>query len=269
MPRSTVSRRVAELERQLGARLLHRTTRKLQLTAIGAAYYERSSRSLADLAEAEALVRATQATPRGRLRLTAPSDLGGLLVPMVVSFTEQYPEVRVDLELSQRMVDLVAEGFDLALRASASLPDSSLVARRITSVQWHLFASPGYLEARGEPRSPRELSEHECILFGPQRGRGSWQLFTGSESVDVMVAGRISANGADLALQAAQAGAGIAFLPEFRARPLLGDGTLRRVLSAYHGPASALHVVYPSARHLSATVRACRDHLIMGFRALS
>src|SRR5690606_30227513 len=149
MPRSSVSRRIAQLEKRLGARLLHRTTRKLQLTDLGSAYFEQCARSLAEIDEAEQMVMAAQAIPRGRLKVTAPVDLGvNLLAPIITEFTQRYPEVFIEVELTQRVVDLVGEGFDLALRAG-SMPDSTLVARRIAGGSRRLMASPEYLERRG------------------------------------------------------------------------------------------------------------------------
>src|SRR5690606_38104717 len=142
------------LERRLGVRLLHRTTRKLELTDLGASFYERCAESLQTIAEAEAEMKAAQAVPRGRLRMTAPHDLGSYLAPMIAAFIGQHPDVRVELELSQRIVDLVGEGFDLALRATAHLPDSSLVARKLGGGRGRLYASPGYVARRGIPTTP-------------------------------------------------------------------------------------------------------------------
>lgn len=267
LPRSTVSRRIARLERRLGVRLLHRTTRRTSLTDVGASYYDRCAASLSQLEEAEAQVRAAQAAPRGLLRLTAPHDLGGHLAPVIAAFVARYPDVRVEADLTQRMVDLVGEGFDIAVRATSQLPDSTLIARSLAHGESRLFASPGYLAARGTPRKPADLSTHDCIVLGLARGQARWQLSDASSSVEVAVRARLLTNDPSFARDAAIAGAGIAYLPAFLADAALRRGALRSVLTGYRSPASRLYVVYPSAKLLSATVRSFRDHLIASFAA--
>jgi DNA-binding transcriptional LysR family regulator len=262
VPRSTISRRVAQLERRLGVRLLHRTTRRIELTEVGAAFFERASRSLAAIDEAEQMVLAAQATPRGRLRVTAPVDIGvSYLAPLMIAFLARYPEVRVDVDLTQRVVDLVGEGFDAALRAGA-LPDSSLVARRIGLGTRRLYASPAYLEARGEPRSPEELRDHACLLANDRRATPTWKLSGPHGELEIAVSGPIMVNDFSFARQAALAGAGIAFMPAFHCREAVAAGRLRVVLDDYRSEPSGLYLVYPSAKHLSATVRAFRDFVI-------
>lgn len=267
VPRSTISRRIAALERRLGVRLLHRTTRKLELTDLGATFYERCAESLQMIAEAEAEMKAAQAVPRGRLRITAPHDLGRYLAPMVASFVRDHPQVRVEIELSQRVVDLIGEGFDLAVRATASLPDSSLVARRIGGGRARLFASPAYLAERGVPSSPHDLRDHDCIVLGI--AATSLRLVCdGHDPVDIPVDGRVRVNDPVFARNAAVAGGGIALLPDFLVAEEERLGTLVPVLPANHGFESSLYLVYPSAKHLSATLRAFRDHLIARFDTL-
>ena len=269
LPRSTVSRRVAKLERGLGVRLLHRTTRSLQLTDLGAAYYERCSHSLALLTEAESILKAAQVVPRGNLRITAPNDLGNLLAPLVASFLALHPEVRIGVELTQRKVDLVEEGFDLAVRATPSLPDSTLVARRLAWDEGRIFASPGYLERRGEPHSPQDLSTHECVLFAAQGSHSTWRLMRGQEMVEVPVSGPINANDPTFCREAAVAGVGVVNLPSFLAQEAVRAGKLIPILSDYRSSESSVWLVYPSAKHLSATVRAFRDHMVAGIGELS
>ena len=194
MPRSTVSRRVAQLEKHLGSRLIHRTTRKLQLTEIGAAYYAQCADSLAGIDEAEDLVKAAQATPRGRVRLTAPVDIGvGYLAEVITRFTRQFPEVNVELALTQRLVDMVGEGFDLALRAGA-LSDSTLVARKLGSGSLQVFASPHYLEERGEPASVEQLAEHCCVISLQLGSPPVWKLSDGEKHAEVAVKGPIASD---------------------------------------------------------------------------
>jgi DNA-binding transcriptional LysR family regulator len=265
MPRSTVSRRVAQLERRLGVRLLQRTTRRLQLTDIGASYYEACTRALATLDEAEAVVKEAQLKPRGVLRMTAPHDLQDVLAPLVASFVCKHRDVQIAVELSQRMVDLVGEGFDIALRASAMMPDSSLIARRIGSATGYLYASPRYLERTGTPKSPSELVNHSCIVLGPRRPHASWALTDSDSDAEATLSATIWVNDPSFARLCAEAHAGIAFLP------MIGDPGphLVRVLPKWRmRHEGALYVVYPSAAHLSASVRAFRDHLIAGMATL-
>jgi DNA-binding transcriptional LysR family regulator len=262
MPRSTVSRRITQLEKRLGVRLLQRTTRRLQLTDVGASYYELCRSALAAIDEAETLVKEAQATPRGHLRITAPHDIGGDFAPIVASFLCKHREVRIEFELTQRMVDLVGEGFDLALRATSALPDSSLVARRLMHSRGGLYASEQYLERAGVPMSPGQLIDHACIALGPRRQR-SWLLSNGSDEVDAQINATMWVNDPGFASQCAAAHAGIALLPmsmEHRLQQLV------RVLPDWY-PAieGGVYVVYPSAKHLSATVRAFRDHLVEAY----
>ncbi len=269
-PRSSVSRRITQLERVLGVRLLHRTTRRLQLTDLGASFYDRCAAALSSIDEAEMLVREAQVVPRGHLRFTAPHDMDDYVAPLVASFVCKYPEATVSVELTQRRVDLVGEGYDVALRAtSVLLSDSSLVARRIASGQGGLYASTRYLERAGVPAEPGDLVHHRCIVFGPHhRPFEQWPLVhrDGRETT-VTVAGHIFVNDPSFARACAAAHAGITFLPsgipDARAHELV------RVLPEWSfARAGALYVMYPSAKHLSATVRAFRDHLIEGLASL-
>jgi DNA-binding transcriptional LysR family regulator len=262
LPRSSVSRRVAQLEKRLGARLLQRTTRNLKLTDLGERYYGLCARSLSDIDEAERMILAAQAVPRGRLRITAPGDIGiHFLAPLITEFTRRYPDVQVDVMLTQRVVDLVGEGFDLALRAGP-LPDSSLIARRIGGGSRRLVASPSYLERRGSPDKPADLSEHCCIVANDPRSQPTWTLLAKHDQVDVPVDGPIRVNDFSFAAEAAISGAGIAYLPTFLCRDPLADGRLVRILPDYQSAPGSLHVVYPSATHVSATVQAFRDFLL-------
>ncbi|MEM9691537.1 MAG: LysR family transcriptional regulator [Myxococcota bacterium] len=269
MPRSTVSRRIASLERRLGVRLLHRTTRKLELTELGSTYYERCATGLQQLAEAEAQVKSAQATPRGRLRITAPNDVGRFLAPIVASFLEAYPDVQIDVELSQRVVDMIGEGFDAAIRASGHLPDSSLVARRIGGGDSLVYASPSYVARRGAPEKPHDLTQHDVIVLGTRGGAATtWRLLSGHEVVEVPIKSRLRVNDPSLARDAAVAGLGITWLPEFVAKAEVEGGFLQRLLPGVRASESAMYFVYPSAKHLSATLRAFRDHVVEGFAEL-
>ena len=256
MPKSTVSRRVSELETQLGARLLQRTTRSLALTDVGRAYFTRVERALGELADAERAVAELHDTPRGVLRMTAPSDFAQLfLSDIAAAYQRAYPEVSLVVDLDNRRADLVAEGYDLALRASARLDDSSLVARRLLTGLHALFASPGYLAQHGEPRAASDLQDHALVLFRNEKLRERLKLQRGNETTTVEVHGRLSSNDLGFVKRAALDGIGIGALPVFTTCLELRAGNLRRVLPDYDLGTSAVFAVYPSARHLTPKVR--------------
>ncbi|HEX2881045.1 MAG TPA: LysR family transcriptional regulator, partial [Polyangiaceae bacterium] len=165
MPKSTVSRKIAELEERLDSRLLQRTTRKLSLTDAGRAYYDYCARIVADIDEAERAVTSLQAIPKGLLRITAPINMG-FLAPIISDYLKRFPEVNIDLFCTARTVDLVEERFDVGIRAGV-LADSTLIARNLGTIKWFLVAGPGYLKERGRPRLPEDLKKHDCLLFGP------------------------------------------------------------------------------------------------------
>lgn len=259
LPKSTVSRRIAQLEQQLGVRLLHRTTRTLHLTDVGELYYARAERVITELEAAERDVLAMQAVPRGRLRITAPADLR-YLARLITGFQERHPEVEVFASLTQRTVDLVGEGFDLGLRAGR-LSDSSLVAKKLADLRSGLFASPTYLARKGTPQSLSELSEHACALFSRRDTRGEFRLLDErGHSVTVPVTAAIAGDDFGFLRDAALCHAGIALLPFFLGAPEVDAGTLQRVLPSYEGRRSALNAVYPSPEHLTPKVRAFIDH---------
>ncbi len=258
MPKSTVSRRVSELEKRLGARLLHRTTRKLSLTDVGREYHARAARIVEQLQEAEALVQETQAEPTGTLKLTAPADLAmEFLSGLLSEFTARYPKVSIMLDLSQRLVDMVEEGFDLALRAG-TMRDSSLVARRITRGRSHLFASPEYIGCRGEPKTLDELGDHDSVLMGKHLST-TWRLLRRKRLYDVRVSGRIVATEYPFVRHAAIDGMGVALLPDRMVAPDVAAGRLCKVLPEYTTEEFGLWIVYPSARHLPAKARVFID----------
>jgi len=264
MPKSTLSRKVSELESRLGARLLQRTTRKLRLTDVGAAYYERVTRLLSEFAEAEAAVAETQNQPRGLLRVTVPPDLGNTVVAWTIpEFSRTYPDVEIELDISSHARDLIAEGFDVALRAT-KLTDSSLVARPIFSGTFALYAHPHYLDQRGRPSAVHELSEHDCVVFGSSPER-TWTLSNGSEEHRVSVRGRLAAADYSYLRMTTVAGAGIALLPTFLVGPDVHQGRLERVLPDYSQESDRLFIVYPSRAFLSAKVRAFVDFMIQQF----
>lgn len=259
---SAVSRHVAELEAHLDARLLNRTTRRLSLTEAGAAFHERCVQLLADLEEAEQGASQGGATPRGTLKLTCPITYGvRVLAPAIAAFVARHAQVRVDVELSDRAVDLVDEGIDLAVRIGA-IRSQFLVARRIGSTTLVCCASPGYLARHGTPRTPEDLSRHACLTYEYAPVRNQWRFASpdGSERA-VRVAGPIHANNGRMLVALAAQGAGIALEPDFIVAPEVADGRLVPLLDDWTPPAIPVHAAYPSRRHLSAKVRAFVDFL--------
>jgi DNA-binding transcriptional LysR family regulator len=261
LPKSSVSRAVAALERELAVRLIQRTTRRLQLTEAGRAYYESVARALSGIDEAAAAVSELQDTPRGQVRITAPPDLGQwVLAASVARFAMRYPDVHVEVSLTQRLVDLVHEGFDLALRVG-KLGDSRLVARALGLVRAGIFAAPRYLKRRGRPQSVAELAGHDCVLFRSASGRAVWDLVGPAGRQRVEVRGAVGADDGQFVREAAAAGEGLTLLPIFACSgPQRRD--LVRVLPAYATVGEPLQLVYPTARFLPKRVVLLRDQLL-------
>ncbi len=261
VPKSTVSRKVAALEQRLGARLLERTTRKLRLTEAGEVYYPRARQIVRDLEDADQAVAKLQDKPRGTLRVTAPVEFGEAFLPeILIEFSRLHPEVNVDLDLTGRIVDLVDEGYDLAIRPGP-LPDSSMVARKLGLFTAGLYAAPSYLEARGTPSTLEELAQHCAVLFTPLSARGEWTLVRDGESRRIPMRARLGANHFAVVHAATVAGLGIAWLPPYMARPDVETGRLIPILGEWALPTAPLYVVYPSSRGLTAKTRAFLDLL--------
>jgi len=264
---SAVSRAVAALESRLGVRLLQRTTRRVALSAAGRNYFTRCEALLAEFEGADAEVRDLGASLRGTLRVSAATGSGQtLLAPVVAQFLAAHPLLTLDLQLTNRYVDLIEEGYDLALRVGA-LADSRLVVRRLAPSRRILIASPQYLERRGAPRSPRQLPEHDCLVLDIGTRPQSWELKSGRARSTLEVRGPMHSNNTLALLGACHGGLGIALLPEFVATAPLGDGALRRVLPAWASPEQAIYAVYPTARFIPAKVRAFVDFLAERLRA--
>lgn len=259
MAKSTVSRKVSELEERLKSRLLQRTTRKLSLTEAGRTYYDYCARIAAEIEDAERAVSRLQETPRGLLRVTAPVN-AEFLGPIVADFLKRYPEIRLELLCTTRAVDLVEESFDVAIRAGA-LADSMLIARTLGNAPWHLVATPGYLKKHGRPRSPEDLKKHDCLLFGGGRNPVELRLENGDVSVQLALFARMIVSDMAILQTVANAGLGIAILPAMRSVQELRTGRLKRVLPEWNPPSTPVHVVYPSSRHLSPIVKTFLDHL--------
>lgn len=263
LPKSSISRSVAQLEQDLGIRLLHRTTRQLHLTDAGAAFYERVSRALGDIDEATAAASDTQSELSGVVRITAPVDLGvWSLAPIVARFVKKHPKIRVEVSLSGRVVDLVAEGFDLAVRAGP-LRDSSLIARRVGELQSVPYASPKYVARRGVPKDVADLARHDCVLFRAANGKATWELSNKDGAVaSVDVTGAVTTDDMSFVRKAVLAGSGIGILPTFLCARAEVMGKLVRVLDDWSLNGAVLHIAYPSARFVPQRVAVLRDYLI-------
>jgi DNA-binding transcriptional LysR family regulator len=263
---SSVSRHVTELEAHLDARLLNRTTRRLSLTEIGRAFHERCVQLLADLEEAEESAGEGALAPRGTLRLTCGVTFGTRhIAPAVTEFMARYPELRFDVELSDRLGDLVDEGFDAAVRIGA-VGGQNLVARKVGVTQLVCCAAPAYLARHGEPRVPEDLTAHACLTYAyaPQSGLWPFRDTDGRER-SVRITGPVHANNGAFLEALAVAGVGIAFEPDFVVGPDVKAGRLVKILRTFLPRAAPIHVVYPSRRHLSAKVRAFTDFLAQRF----
>ncbi len=263
--KSHISRQISGLEDRLAARLLNRSTRRVTLTDVGREFHRRCRAILDELAEAELAVTNLQTSPRGLLRLSAPMSFGlSYVADAVADFMVEHPNLEVDIEFNDRRVDLLEDGFDLALRIG-SLPDSSLIARKLADIHHLVCASEDYLAAHGEPTDPQALREHSCLLYTYlAAGQQTWPLYRGAELVAVQVKGRLIANNGEGLLAAARRGLGIAYTPDFLVCEDLRSGALRHILREWTTQ-SALWAVYPHARHLSAKVRLFVDYLVGRF----
>ena len=266
LSKSAVSKRVGRLEDRMGLRLLNRTTRRLSLTEAGAAFYQGCRRVVAEAEAAERAVSRLASAPRGRLKVNAPMSFGVRhLAPALPDFMARYPELNVDLTLNDRVVDLVEEGFDLAIRI-ARLAESSLIARRLAPNRLVLCAAPTYLTAHGAPRSIEDLKGHECLLYSYQAAGDVWRLCGPGGERRLAVTGRLRINNGDALLAAALGGLGVALLPCFICGQDLRAGRLIQVLPAWSGPAdTAIAAVYPASRNLSPKVRVFVDFLTERF----
>lgn len=263
--KSILSRRVARLEEQLGARLLTRNAQGAQPTDIGQSYYERASNILADLDAAREVVADAVTQIAGPIRMAAPLSFGvEHLAPALAEFATAHPRVELDISLDDRTVDLVGGGFDLAVRIG-SLPDSALIARKIAPVRAILLASPAYLSARSTPTHPRDLSGHDLLVYG-NSGRGNqWRFRIGNAWETVRGPTRLRADNGELLREAAVAGLGIVILPTFIAAPAIEAKTLVPILLDYPLEENGLHIVMPPGRATTARVRALVEFLAARF----
>jgi DNA-binding transcriptional LysR family regulator len=255
---SAVTRLVAALEERLGARLLQRTTRSVTLTDAGVRYLERARRILADVEEAERAAESERTQPSGRLVVSAPLGFGRLHVsPVMSAYLKRYPDVAGELRLEDRTVSLVEDGVDLAVRIG-DLADSTLVARRVGSMRRIVVASPAYLKARGEPKTPAALASHDTIRFGGA-SVADWHFLDGGKTVRIGNTPRLTTNNFDAALQYAEQGGGLTRVLAYQAAASLKAGKTRVVLEKFELAPLPIHIVYPTSRLLSAKVRAFID----------
>ena len=255
-----ISKLVARLENRLNARLLNRTTRDVSLTDTGRAYLERARQLLEDFQSLESSVR-EQSGPRGLLRVSAPVSFGAAqLTPALLEFAAAYPEVSLDVSATDRMVNLVEEGFDVAVRIG-QLTDSSLVARKLAAVRLVTCASPAYLGRAGAPQTLEELATHEAIIDTNAADPALWRFVVEGERREVRVRGRLRFSGAPACVAAARAGFGVTRTPAFAAAEDLRAGRLQALLCGFEPELIHVHAVYPHARHLAAKVRAFVDFL--------
>lgn len=264
IPKSTVSRKVFDLETRLGAQLLQRTTRSLRLTDIGREYFARAEHIVAEAEAAEAAVLQLQAEPRGLLRVSVPLNMSPLGL-IGQRFLGLYPEVKLEFVCSDRLVDLVSEGFDVALRVGR-LADSTLIARPLGTIRNVFMASPELLEKHGVPTLPEQLSRLPCVAFGSAAERASWELSgAGGKLLILKIEPRFVANDFDVLVAATVGGLGVALLPEYRCASELASGRLTRLLPEWSSILRPLHAVYPSGRHLTPKLTAFLEHLSKSF----
>lgn len=256
---SGVTRLIAALEDRLGARLLQRTTRKVALTDVGTRYLERVRRILADVEEAESSAEGERTRPSGRLVVSAPIGFGRLHIsPLMSQYLARYPEVTAELRLTDRTINLVEDGVDLAVRIG-HLPDSTLVARHVGEMRRIVVASDGYLAQRGEPDTPEAIATHDTIQFGAATAAPEWRFVEDGREVRVLCTPRFTTNSADAAIQYAGQGGGLTRVLAYQAADAIKAGRLRIVLEKFEPPALPIHAVYPTSRLLSAKVRAFID----------
>lgn len=262
-----VAKHVSALEARLGARLLNRTTRRQSLTEAGQMYFERCKSLLADMNEADASVSTLRSSPKGVLKITAPASFGShRLVPALQKFMRAYPDIRVELALSERIVNMVDEGYEAAFRIGA-LADSQLIARPLAPYQSLLAAAPAYLRMRGAPRSPQELLAHDCLGFSAAGGRSRWRLSDGMREEVVNVVPRLRSNNGEALRQAALAGMGITLQPEVLLADDIQHGRLVHVLPHWAPLPRKMHLVYLNDRQPTAKLKCFLDFAISEFGA--
>jgi len=264
--KSAVSRRLKELEAHLGVELFHRTTRKMNLTDTGSAYYQQCKRILEDVLETERSTSQTHDTPTGRLKVALPSSFGLMhMGPAINEFLQAHPQIEFDLDFNDREVDLMQEGFDLAIRI-ADLADSSLIARRLAPIQSVICASPEYLERMGTPKMPDELMQHQCLVYTLIRDFEYWHISDANgQVIKVKLSPYLKASTGEFLRDAAVSGQGIALLPSFIVYKQLEQGALLPLFTDFRLPQINAYAIYPPTRHLSQRVRTFVNFLVKRF----
>ncbi|OOG64209.1 transcriptional regulator [Sinorhizobium sp. A49] len=257
---AAISKNIAELERHLSCRLIHRTTRRMALTEEGRLYYRQVAQVLDDLDEADRSLFPMQATPSGVLRVSAPTTVTlKLLSPAIPRFLAQYPQLTLELDLDDRRVDLVKEGYDLAIRGSDRLEDSSLIARKLTSLEHVLCGSPAYFQGAGIPTRPADLARHNCIQFSLSSHSDFWEFSRGSERIGVSIDGRYKVGSSLAVRDALLAGFGLSVIPRVYVEDDLLSGAVVPVLTEWSLPLTEVYAVYGSRVHLALKVRVFLD----------
>ncbi|KYN83193.1 LysR family transcriptional regulator [Vibrio cidicii] len=261
LTKSAVSKRISHLEDGLGIRLLNRTTRKLSLTEAGQRYYDYASQALSLAKRGVDAVSELHGSPQGRLKITAPMTFGVLHVaPLISEFLGRYPEVEIDLQLEDKMVDLVEGGFDLGIRIG-HLPDSNLIAKRLAPCRTVLCASPSYVEKMGAPQKPADLADHNCLRYSYFRGGNEWLFLHQEQEFKVLPRGNFIVNNSEAIRRALIAGIGVAQMPTFIIGKELRSGTLVNLMPEYLLPEHFLYAVYPQRKHMPLKVRMFIDFL--------
>jgi len=266
MSKALVSKYVLQLERRLGARLLNRTTRHLSVTEVGLAYHDRCQSLLEAVDDLEAAVLDRQEAPQGRLVVTWPQTFGEMYLNKVLAeFLERYPQVSVEVNLTDRLVNLLEEGFDLGIRI-CELTDTGLVARRLAAIRVVTCAAPSYLDRRGAPTHPLELRDHACVSDTNIDGAGRWPYWIDGERRNIEVKGPCRVNSARVARDLIVAGAGIGLCPDYAVSDAIRDGRLHLLLQNYKSVEYGLYAIYPHRRYLATKVRAYIEFLSARFR---
>ncbi|MFN4342770.1 MAG: LysR substrate-binding domain-containing protein [Azonexus sp.] len=262
--RSVVTRQIAGLEAHLGAKLMARSTRRLTLTSAGAAYLEKCRVILNLVEAAESGLAEEGQAPRGNIRLSLPLSFGlKRLAPLLLDFSQRYPEVRLDMDYSDRRINLIEEGLDLAIRVTRRL-EAGDIARRLGACRMLTLAAPEYLARHGRPAHPSELAHHLCLGYTNAGNTLNWQFAVDGQSVSIPVRSRLNANNGDVLTEAAALGLGITCQPDFIAEPFLASGRVVEILAEFPGPELGVHALLPGNRHVPHRVRVLIDHLAAG-----
>ena len=255
--KSMISKEISRLEDDLGARLLHRTTRNVQLTHVGEGYLQRAREILSKLDDADGFVNELQHNPRGKLKINAPMALGiNELSKMFADFMHAYPDIELDIHLGDEDVDLVAQGFDLGFRASSRPIDSGYVGRRLTDFSYHVCASPRYLDAHDPILLPRDLQAHNCFVYSYFKGKNVWPIEDG-----VAISGALRVNSVLFMMEAVKAGLGLGFLPDFVCRSALENGEVVEVLAGSNKPKLTLYALYPARHFVPVKIVQCIEYM--------